>query len=138
MILGIGIDLVNIARVKKLAQEFGDKFEKKIFTDNEISAAQKISHDEKRAAFYAKRFAAKEAFAKACGLGLGRGIDFCDIEVSNDELGKPYIKIINDKIAFLLNHFKTKEIAIHLSLSDEAEMAKATVLLESVESKKIA
>lgn len=137
MILGIGIDLVNIERVNKLTQEFGEKFEKKIFTANEISAAMQIANEKKRAAFYAKRFAAKEAFAKACGLGLGRGIDFADIEISNDELGKPYIKIINDKIAFLLNHFKTKEIAIHLSLSDEVDMAKATVLLEKVEIKEI-
>ncbi len=137
MILGIGIDLVEIERVKKLINEFGDKFYKRIFTDFEVNEAEKISNEEKRFAFFAKRFAAKEAFAKACGLGLGRGIDFIDIEVANDELGKPYIKILNEKIEFLLKHFAAKEIAIHLSLSDETKMAKATVLLEKVEIKQI-
>ncbi len=130
MILGIGIDAVNIKRVADLLQEFTQKFEDKIFTKNEKFCAAQLKNSEKKIAFYAKRFAAKEAFSKACGLGIGRGIDFLDIEISNDKMGKPSINLLNDKITFLKEHFAVEKISIHLSLTDEKTLAQAIVILE--------
>lgn len=128
MILGIGTDIVLINRVDDLLARFDDKFINKVFTQNEIDMAAKKTI---KSSFYAKRFAAKEAFSKAIGLGIGRGIDFCDIEIINDEFGKPEIKILNDKISFLQNHFKRVDFTIDLSLSDEKNIALAFVVISS-------
>ncbi len=123
MILGVGIDLVSVARIQELLSKFGTKFEKKIFTTNEIKKAQKIkiSKDASlaRALFYAKRFAAKEALAKASGFGIGKNIGFLDIEIDNDKLGKPFVKLTDDKLKNFKDSFQTSKIDINLSLSDE-------------------
>ncbi len=136
MILGVGIDLISVGRIQNLMLEFKEKFPNKIFTTNEILQASKIEYLEEnfsaRAIFYAKRFAAKEAFAKAVGLGIGRGVDFKDIEVENDELGKPKINILNGKEVFLRNHFKCENFAIHLSLTDENPLASAVVIISKL------
>lgn len=132
MILGIGIDLVSIGRIENLMLQFKEKFAEKIFTANEILQANKIQTTELRSLFCAKRFAAKEAFAKALGLGIGRGVDFKDIEVENDELGKPKIKILNNKETFIKNHFGCKNFSVHLSLTDENPMASAFVIIEKI------
>ena len=132
MILGIGIDLVLVERIEKLISQFKEKFEQKIFTKKEILRAGKLKVPAKKNLFYAKRFAAKESFSKALGTGIGRGINFCDIEVENDSLGKPKIKILNNKNKFLLEHFKCKKIAIHLSLTDEKSLANAIVIIEKI------
>ncbi len=145
MILGIGTDLVSAKRIERLLFQFEEKFVTRIFTTNEILkanqiefASKKISSEKNsplalpRALFYAKRFAAKEAFAKALGLGIGRGINFVDIEISNDELGKPKIKILNKKEIFIHQHFACKNFDIHLSLSDENPLASAFVIIESL------
>lgn len=136
MILGVGIDLVSIKRIEKLIDKFESSFEKKLFSVNEISIANNIkdqSHKiSKKTLFYAKRFAAKEAFAKAIGLGIGRGIDFKDIEIVNDKLGKPEINILNNKEQFLKEHFNCKEMAINLSISDEESLATAIVIIEKI------
>ncbi len=134
MIIGIGVDLVSVGRIEKLYRDFGEKFVEKIFTKNEILTAQniKIQDDNfsKRSIFYAKRFAAKEAFSKACGLGIGRGVDFCDIEIFNNKLGQPAIKILNNKKDFLLKHFGCQDFSVHLSISDEMPLAQAFVVIE--------
>ncbi len=136
MILGIGTDLVSVARIEHLMSQFKEKFAEKIFTPYEIMRAEKIkiSADNflPRALFFAKRFAAKESFAKALGLGIGRGMDFLDIEVRNNELGKPEIKILNGKEEFVKKHFNCEKFAIHLSLSDENPLAIATVIIEKI------
>ncbi len=136
MILGIGNDLISVSRIQNLISKFKEKFEEKIFTKNEIAKAQliKIGDDNfsPRSAFYAKRFAAKEAFSKAIGLGIGRGVDFKDIEIDNDKLGKPFIRILNNKEEFIKNHFNCKNFAIHLSLSDENPLASAFVVIEKI------
>ena len=129
MILGIGIDLVLVERIEHLMFQFKEKFAKRIFTAKEILAAGKTKQ---KAGFFAMRFAAKEAFAKATGLGIGRGINFCDIEIDNDKLGKPTIKLLNDKENFLKKHFKCKKFAFHLSLTDEKNMASAFVIIEKI------
>ena len=136
MILGVGTDLISVNRIQNLIFKFKEKFEEKIFTPNEIAKAQKIkiSDDDflPRAKFYAKRFSAKEAFSKALGLGIGRGVDFKDIEIDNDELGKPIIRILNQKEEFIQTHFNCKNFAIHLSLSDENSLASAFVIIEKI------
>ncbi len=137
MILGIGVDITSVSRIEHLWQEFGDRFFEKFFTKNENEKAMKIKVEQDnflpRLAYYAKRFAAKEAFSKACGIGIGRGINFCDIEVNNDELGKPFIAILNQKIDFLHQHFRTEKLSFHLSLSDEMPIAQAFVIIESMD-----
>ncbi|HLD77306.1 MAG TPA: holo-ACP synthase [Rickettsiales bacterium] len=136
MIIGIGVDIISIGRIEQLERDFGDKFVTKIFSDNENIVAKKIKVDErdftKRSIFYAKRFAAKEAFSKACGLGIGRGIDFKDIEIANDKLGQPLIKILNGKKDFLCQHFACKDFVVHLSISDEIPLAQAFVIIEKI------
>ena len=127
MILGVGIDLVSIKRIQELRSQFKQKFLQKVFTENEVVASQKKFSSE---IFLAKRFAAKEAFSKALGLGLGRGINFCDIEIGNDDLGKPQIKILNGKEEFVKKHFCCEDFSIHLSLTDEDSLASAVVLIE--------
>jgi holo-[acyl-carrier protein] synthase len=130
MILGVGTDLISITRIEKLIAQFQNKFAEKIFTENEISHANKFQNSLSQALFFAKRFAAKEAFAKAIGLGIGRGLDFKDIEVEKDKLGKPQIKILNNKNSFLKKHFGCKNFTIHLSLTDEKAFASAFVVIE--------
>lgn len=136
MILGIGTDLISVGRIERLIKQFQQKFAEKIFTKKEISCAQKIKtsaeNSSPRARFYAKRFAAKEAFAKAIGLGIGRGVDFKDIEVVNNKLGKPEIKILNGKKTFLKKHFSCKDFSIHLSLTDDSSFASALVVVEKI------
>ena len=132
MILGVGTDLISVNRIERLITQFQQKFAEKIFTKNEISHAEKLNNPLPRALFYAKRFAAKEAFAKAIGLGIGRGVDFKDIEVENDELGKPKIKILNGKKTFLQKHFACEDFSIHLSLTDESSFASAFVVIEKI------
>ncbi|MBM3580324.1 MAG: holo-ACP synthase [Alphaproteobacteria bacterium] len=131
MILGIGIDLVSVERIEDLENKFGGQFREKflsrIFTKNEAEFAEKKSA---RTIFLATRFAAKEAFAKALGLGIGRGINFLDLEIENDELGKPKIKILNGKSDFVKKHFAVEDFVAHLSLTDEKKFASAMVVIE--------
>ncbi len=134
MIFGVGTDLISVNRIDNLIFKFKEKFEEKIFSENEIKKAHSLKYspeeNSSRAKFYAKRFAAKEAFAKALGLGIGRGVDFKDIEIDNDAFGKPIIRILNNKEEFIKSHFGCQNFAIHLSLSDEKEMASAFVVIE--------
>lgn len=136
MIAGVGTDLISVKRIENLIFKFKEKFEEKVFTKNEIAKAQLIKNSGEnfllRAKFYAKRFAAKEAFSKALGLGIGRGVDFKDIEIDNDQLGKPFIRILNQKDEFVRNHLNCKNFAIHLSLSDEDLSASAFVVIEKI------
>jgi holo-[acyl-carrier protein] synthase len=132
MIIGIGIDLALASRIEKLIVKFEDKFIDKIFTKSEINCANEKKNLELKSLFYAKRFAAKEAFSKALGLGIGRGINFLDIEIFNDSFGCPKINILNGKEEFLKQHFNCEKLQIHLSLSDENKMAIAQVIIEKI------
>jgi holo-[acyl-carrier protein] synthase len=130
MIIGIGTDIVELKRIEGLLQKFGEKFCARIFTKLENERAQKIDVAANKIRYYAKRFAAKEAFSKACGTGIGRGLDFCDIEIDNDSLGKPFIRVLNGKNVFLKENFGCDDIFFHLSLSDEKLLAQAFVVIE--------
>lgn len=134
MIIGIGTDLISVNRIEQIISRLGERFIKRIFTENEIKKAENLpdlaNNSAPKILFYAKRFAAKEAFSKAIGLGIGRGVNFLDIEVSNDKFGKPEIKILNKKMTFLKKHFQCKDLEIHLSLTDEKNIASAFVVIE--------
>ena len=124
MILGIGTDIIEISRIENSINKFGENFLNKIFTKKEIDLGKN-----KKAAHFAKRFAAKEAFSKAIGLGIGRGVDFKDIEIFNDEKGKPEILLNKKAQDFLSNHFGKEDFSINLSLSDSKDNALAFVVV---------
>lgn len=131
MILGIGSDIVMISRIKALMDRWGSRFLNRLFTENEQLYAAQSATLEGQARTLAKRFAAKEAFVKALGTGFREGFLFKDIEVGNTTLGKPYIithKSANDMIESCL--CPPSVCKIHLSLSDERNMAMAFVVLE--------
>jgi holo-[acyl-carrier protein] synthase len=137
MIIGIGIDLISNQRVKSLLEKQPSRFINKIFTSQEIIDFKqkfgenfKINNDNIN--FFAKKFACKEAFSKAIGTGIGRGIDFKDIEIFNNELGKPHIRIINDKLAVLEKIIGYKNLNIHLTISDEKSISIAMVIIEKI------
>ena len=125
-IFGIGTDIVNIKRMKKILFKNNSKFKKKIFTKNEIAYCEKKVNP---SSFYAKRFAAKEALSKALGTGIRKGINFKHIEVSNDPSGKPFINLKGSTAKFLKKKLKNKKHFIHLSLSDDLPWAQATVII---------
>jgi holo-[acyl-carrier protein] synthase len=136
MILGVGIDLINIERIRSLKEQFGEKFNEKVFTDHENKMAEKFTGNEQKIySHYAKRFALKEAFAKAVGTGIGQGINFKDIEIFNDVKGKPYIKLSLKTSKFLEDVFKVEvdKIQIDVSTSDDYPLANAIVIISKNE-----
>ena len=125
-ILGTGIDIVENYRLKKILLKKKSNFKKKIFTINEVAYCEKKSNS---ISCYSKRFAAKEAFVKALGIGFRKNINFKDIEVVNNTYGKPYISI-NKKIANKIKTlFKVKKFNILLSISDEKKYSIASVII---------
>lgn len=124
MIYGIGHDIVENNRINKLMDQYSNKFIQKILTplEQEIFITKK---DKIR--FIAKRFAAKEAFAKACGTGLRDPILLNSISIINDELGKPCFKFSVEIEKWLI---KNQINHCHLSISDEVNLSSAFVILE--------
>ena len=125
-IFGIGTDIVNIKRLSKTIKVKGTTFKNRIFSKNEINYCEKKKNP---FPFYAKRFAAKEALSKALGTGIRKGISFKHIEIINDNLGKPVIKLKGSTATFLKKKIKSKKYSIHLSLSDDIPWAQATVII---------
>ena len=123
-ILGIGVDLVENKRIKFLLNN--KKFLKRIFTKNEIKFSKKIKN---KVNYFAKRFAAKEAFSKALGTGFIKGINFKEIIILNEKNGKPYIKLIDETKKVVDKKLKLKNYKIFLSLSDEDNYAVAFVTI---------
>ncbi|MEC1722395.1 holo-ACP synthase [Schinkia azotoformans] len=117
MIKGIGIDIVELNRVRTIQQR-QPKFSKRILTENEMKIFEVLSKS-RQIEFLAGRFSAKEAYAKAKGTGFGESLSFLDIEILPDPLGKPEIKT------------KEKEI-VHLSISHSREYAVAQVIIEEI------
>ena len=125
-IIGNGVDIVDNKRIEKLL--LNDNFLNRIFTNNEIKSSKKSQN---KINFFAKRFAAKEAFVKALGTGFRNNISFSDIEIINNKKGKPEIKI-SKKIKYLISRkFKSKKPKIYVSLSDEKKHSIAYVILEN-------
>ena len=125
-IFGIGTDIVNIKRMEKSLKRHGRKFKNNIFSKNEILYCEKKKNP---FPFYAKRFAAKEALSKALGTGIRKGINLKNIEITNDNFGKPSIELKGSTAAFLKKKIKTKKYSIYLSLSDDIPWAQATVII---------
>ena len=126
MIISNGIDIIDIRRIKKTIDKYNFRFKKKCFNSGEIIKSESRF---KSVESYAKRYAAKEACAKALGTGLARGIFWKDIEVQNDKFGKPKIKLHNNALKFLKNMTKSDDCIIEVSLSDEKKYAIANVII---------
>ena len=125
MIYGVGTDIVNIDRIQKIIFKNREGFIKKVLTDHEQAL---FANKADSAAFCAKRFAAKEAFSKALGTGIGKVVSFQDLTVRNNENGKPHF-IPSEKLRLYLLEKGIKKA--HLSISDESQNAVAFVILES-------
>ncbi len=125
MIFGIGIDIIEVARIERQLLKASKAFEQKIFTNKEIEYCN--SKLKNKAQNYAVRFAAKEAFFKAIGTGWRDGLNWKEIEVENDELGKPSIILYGNSKKLIDNNKITR---IHVSLSHIKEIAVAVVILE--------
>ena len=125
-IIGIGVDIVNNDRLKKLIKN--KKFLKRVFTNIEQKKSIKLKN---KLNYYSKRFAAKEAFSKALGTGFRRNLNFKDIEVINDKMGKPYY-VQNKKITKIIQkNFKIKNFKCFLSISDEKKYSTAFAIIQT-------
>ncbi len=129
MILGIGSDLADIRRVAETLERFGERFTGRIFTPVERARSERKCD---RAASYAKRFAAKEACAKALGTGLRRGVFWRDMGVTNMASGQPTLKLTGGALARLQAMTPVGcEAVVHLSLTDDPPYAQAFVVIEA-------
>ena len=126
MIYGIGTDIVNIKRMNNLLKKRGSKFKNRVFTNKEIFYCDKKKNS---SSFFSKRFAAKEAFSKAMGTGIRKGVNLKDIEVLNDREGKPSILLAKKLDKILKGKIKKNKYYIYLSLSDDKPWAQATVII---------
>ena len=125
-ILGIGVDIIENKRIKNLINN--KNFIKRTFGKKELIFAKKNIN---KTSFYAKRFAAKEAFAKSLGTGFRDNLNFKDIEILNDKIGKPYY-FISKKINKIIDKkFKKKKYDLFLSISDEKDYSVAFTILHT-------
>ena len=124
-IIGNGVDIIKNSRINNSLKIKG--FLKRIFTEKEIQQGKKLKN---KINFYAKRFAAKEAFVKAIGTGFRSDINFVDIEIKNYRNGKPYISLSKKLNNFLKKKFKIQRYKVFLSLSDEKDYSIAFVVID--------
>jgi holo-[acyl-carrier protein] synthase len=130
MIIGLGSDLIDIRRIERSLERFGDRFTGRVFTETE---RRKSDRRRERAASYAKRFAAKEACAKALGTGLARGVFWRDMGVVNLPGGKPTMGLANGAAARLAELTPAGHRAIvHLTITDDFPLAQAFVIIEAL------
>ena len=130
MIVGIGSDLIDIRRVEAVLERHGERFVRRVFTDIERERSERRTT---RAASYAKRFAAKEACAKALGTGLARGVFWRDMGVVNLPGGKPTLQLTNgalDRLRAILP--PGHRPVIHLTITDDHPLAQAFVVIEAL------
>ena len=123
--LSNGVDIVENKRFSKSIKNIN--FINRVFSKKEIELSSKHKN---KTNYYAKRFAAKEAFYKALGTGIRNGYSFKDVSIKNDKYGKPLININNKIKKMIYKKFKVKKFRIHLSLSDEKKHSIAFVILE--------
>ena len=124
--LGIGVDIILNKRIKRLINN--KIFIKRTFGINEIKLAK---NNVNKISYFAKRFAAKEAFAKSLGTGFRNNLNFKDIEILNNKFGKPYF-IVSKKITNIINkNFKIKKFDLFLSISDEKDYSIAFTILQT-------
>lgn len=128
-VIGLGNDMVDIRRIAKSLENWDKKFKARIFTDIEVARSDKKSA-EGRAASYAKRWAAKEACAKALGLGIRKGITLKSIGVVNDDMGRPFLNLTEgakERLIELTPEGMTAQI--NVTITDEYPYAQALVLI---------
>jgi holo-[acyl-carrier protein] synthase len=129
VIVGIGMDLCDIRRIEKTLEKYGDRFPRRCFTEIERAKADGRAA---RAATYAKRFAAKEACAKALGTGIGHGVNWLDMGVVNELSGRPTLHLTGGAAKRLAALIPAGcEAHIHLTLTDEYPLAQAQVIFEA-------
>ena len=126
MIIGTGIDIIDIRRIKKIINKYNNRFKNRCFREDEINKSESRL---KSVESYAKRYAAKEACAKALGTGLAQGVFWKDIEIQNDQYGKPKITLHNKAIKYFESLTKKNNCLIEVSLSDEINYAIANVII---------
>ena len=124
-ILGIGVDIVQNKRIKDSIKNH--KFKNRIYSTNELKLS---SYSKNKIGYFSKRFAAKEAFAKALGTGFRDNLNFKDIEIKNDKLGKPYYAKTKKITQIIKKEFKVKNFNCFLSISDEKEYSTAFAIIE--------
>jgi holo-[acyl-carrier protein] synthase len=130
MIIGLGSDLCQISRVEQTLERYGDRFTLRCFTETE---RRKSDRRAQRAASYAKRFAAKEACSKALGTGLSFGVYWRDMGVVNLPSGKPTMHLTNGAAKALARLVPAgHEPHIHLTITDDAGLAQAFVIIEAL------
>ncbi|EKF42952.1 holo-ACP synthase [Nitratireductor indicus] len=130
MIIGIGSDLIDIRRVAKTLERYGERFTNRVFTEIERNKSDRRAE---RAASYAKRFAAKEACAKALGTGISRGVFWREMGVVNLPGGKPTMELSGGAAARLASMTPAGHKAvIHLTITDDYPLAQAFVIIEAL------
>ena len=126
-ILGIGVDIIHNKRIKILINN--KTFIKRTFGKNELKFSKKTLN---KTNYFAKRFAAKEAFVKALGSGFRNNINFSDIEVKNNKKGKPLVILSNKINKYIKRKLKVSKYKIYLSLSDEKKYSIAYVIINKI------
>ena len=130
MILGLGSDLSDIRRIQNSLERFGDRFKERVFTELERTRSERKAD---AAASYAKRFAAKEACAKALGTGMRRGVFWRDMGVVNMRSGQPTMQLTGGALTRLQEMTPSgMKAVIHLSLTDDHPYAQAFVIIEAL------
>jgi holo-[acyl-carrier protein] synthase len=130
VILGIGSDLCDIRRIERSLERYGERFTHRVFTEGERA---KCDGRAARAPSYARRFAAKEACAKALGTGLARGVFWRDMEVVNLPGGRPTLRLTGGAAEHLAAMIPVgHEVRVHVTLTDDPPMAQAFVIIEAV------
>ena len=125
-ILGIGVDIVEHKRIQKLIKN--PLFKKRIYSSKELKQSNDVNN---KVAYFSKRFAAEEAFSKALGTGFRINLNFKDIEVVNNKMGKPYY-VKNKKITKIIQkNFKIKNYKCFLSISDEKNYSTAFAIIQT-------
>lgn len=133
MIIGIGNDLVDTNRIEKVWNRHGARFEQRCFTEHERKKAHRRQISGGHIGVLAKRFAAKEACAKALGTGFAMGVSIKDIAVVEDETGRPFLELSGGARQRLYSLIPDgMKPTLHLSLSDEPPMAQAFVIIEAI------
>ena len=130
LILGIGNDIIDIRRIEKTLARFGDRFINRVYTDIEVAKSERRRN---RVESYAKRYAAKEACAKALGTGFRRGVFWRDMGVVNLPSGRPTIELTGGALAQLQRITPPgMRVEIHLTITDEPPQAQAFVLITAI------
>jgi holo-[acyl-carrier protein] synthase len=126
-VLGIGVDIIENKRIKSSIKN--SKFINRVYSINELKLS---SHSKDKISYFSKRFAAKEAFAKALGTGFRNNLNFKDIEIINDKMGKPYYSKTKKIKKLVQKNFKVKNFNCFLSISDEKEYSTAFTIIQSI------